>query len=136
MRPCAIAAFTAIGQNGCSGILRSAVMGMSKEPAGCVMRRASCAPIAVAIATPAAVPHLTAYARKLWPALAGVDWTHGWGGRLAMTRDHYPHIHEPARGVLICLGYNGRGVARRPPHPCVQSTPASTGHSLRAYAVR
>lgn len=28
-----------------------------------------------------------------------------------MTRDQYPHIHEPARGVLICLGYNGRGVA-------------------------
>lgn len=63
------------------------------------------------IAAPAAVPHLTAYARKLWPVLAGVDWTHGWGGRLAMTRDHYPHVHEPARGVLICLGYNGRGVA-------------------------
>jgi glycine/D-amino acid oxidase-like deaminating enzyme len=30
---------------------------------------------------------------------------------LAMTADHYPHIHEPAAGVLICLGYNGRGVA-------------------------
>jgi glycine/D-amino acid oxidase-like deaminating enzyme len=28
-----------------------------------------------------------------------------------MTRDHYPHIHEPARGVIHCLGYNGRGVA-------------------------
>ena len=28
-----------------------------------------------------------------------------------MTRDHYPHVHEPARGVLICVGYNGRGVA-------------------------
>jgi glycine/D-amino acid oxidase-like deaminating enzyme len=25
--------------------------------------------------------------------------------------DHYPHIHEPADGVLVCLGYNGRGVA-------------------------
>ncbi len=28
-----------------------------------------------------------------------------------MTRDHYPHVHAPAAGVLICLGYNGRGVA-------------------------
>jgi glycine/D-amino acid oxidase-like deaminating enzyme len=63
------------------------------------------------ITAPGAIPHLTAYARKLWPVLAGVDWTHGWGGRLAMTFDHYPHVHEPARGVLICLGYNGRGVA-------------------------
>lgn len=57
------------------------------------------------------IPHLTRYARKLWPILAGVEWTHAWGGQLAMTRDHYPHVHEPAQGVLICLGYNGRGVA-------------------------
>lgn len=28
-----------------------------------------------------------------------------------MTQDHYPHIHEPAAGVTVCLGYNGRGVA-------------------------
>jgi glycine/D-amino acid oxidase-like deaminating enzyme len=30
---------------------------------------------------------------------------------LAITLDHYPHIHEPAPGVTVCLGYNGRGVA-------------------------
>jgi glycine/D-amino acid oxidase-like deaminating enzyme len=63
------------------------------------------------IDTPAAIPHLTRYAAKLWPVLKGAEWTHAWGGRLAMTRDHYPHVHEPAAGVLICLGYNGRGVA-------------------------
>jgi len=63
------------------------------------------------IDTPAAIPHLTRYAAKLWPDLGAVEWTHAWGGRLAMTRDHYPHVHEPAPGVLICLGYNGRGVA-------------------------
>jgi glycine/D-amino acid oxidase-like deaminating enzyme len=28
-----------------------------------------------------------------------------------MTPDQYPHIHEPAEDVLICLGYNGRGIA-------------------------
>jgi glycine/D-amino acid oxidase-like deaminating enzyme len=55
--------------------------------------------------------HLTDYARRLWPALRGVEWTHAWGGRLAMTRDHYPHLHEPAPGIIACLGYNGRGVA-------------------------
>lgn len=55
--------------------------------------------------------HLLAYARELWPILEGVRWSHAWGGRLAMTRDHYPHVHEPAPGVLACLGYNGRGVA-------------------------
>jgi glycine/D-amino acid oxidase-like deaminating enzyme len=57
------------------------------------------------------IPHLTAYARTLWPALAETKWTHAWGGRLAMTRDQYPHIHEPDDGVLACLGYNGRGIA-------------------------
>ncbi len=55
--------------------------------------------------------HLLRYARTLWPALGEPPWTHAWGGRLAMTVDHYPHVHEPAPGVSVCLGYNGRGVA-------------------------
>lgn len=59
----------------------------------------------------APLSHLTAYAESLWPGLRGIAWTHAWGGRLAMTRDQYPHIHEPAPGVIACLGYNGRGVA-------------------------
>ncbi|MGC1524290.1 MAG: FAD-binding oxidoreductase, partial [Steroidobacteraceae bacterium] len=63
------------------------------------------------IFTTSAIPHLLAYAKVLWPALGGIPWTHAWGGRLAMTADHYPHVHEPADGILICLGYNGRGVA-------------------------
>jgi glycine/D-amino acid oxidase-like deaminating enzyme len=63
------------------------------------------------IASTSAAAHLLAYALRLWPSLREVAWTHAWGGRLAMTRDQYPHIHEPARGVLVCLGFNGRGVA-------------------------
>lgn len=63
------------------------------------------------ISSTSALPHLIAYARRLWPVLQQVQWTHAWGGRLAMTRDQYPHVHEPAEGVLVCLGYNGRGVA-------------------------
>lgn len=55
--------------------------------------------------------YLMDYATTLWPALAGVNWTHGWSGQIAATKDHYPHVHEPAEGVLVCLGYNGRGVA-------------------------
>jgi glycine/D-amino acid oxidase-like deaminating enzyme len=54
---------------------------------------------------------LSAYAARLWPQLRGVAWTHGWNGRIAATTDHYPHVHEPAPGLLACLGYNGRGVA-------------------------
>lgn len=54
---------------------------------------------------------LTTYAASLWPELKDVTWQHVWGGRLAMTWDHYPHVHELAPGVHAALGYNGRGVA-------------------------
>lgn len=47
----------------------------------------------------------------LYPSLRGVRWQYRWGGRLAVTKDHLPHLHEPAPGLLAGLGYNGRGVA-------------------------
>jgi glycine/D-amino acid oxidase-like deaminating enzyme len=59
----------------------------------------------------AQIKPLLAYAKRLWPSLDPLPWTHVWGGQLAMTTDHYPHVHEPEPGVTICLGYNGRGVA-------------------------
>ena len=61
--------------------------------------------------TPEQMAFLVRYALRLWPQLRSFPWTHGWNGQLAVTTDHYPHIHEPAEGVLVCLGYNGRGVA-------------------------
>ena len=63
------------------------------------------------IRNPNAVAYLMRYAERLWPVLRGTAWTHGWNSRLAMTADHYPHVHEPAPGVLAYLGCNGRGVA-------------------------
>jgi len=60
---------------------------------------------------PDTLRYLIAYTARLWPTLKGVAWTHGWSGRIAYTPDHYPHIHEPDENVLVCLGYNGRGVA-------------------------
>lgn len=60
---------------------------------------------------PSAVAYLMRYAIRLWPALKGVHWTHGWNSRLAMTADHTPHVHEPGPGALVYLGCNGRGVA-------------------------
>jgi glycine/D-amino acid oxidase-like deaminating enzyme len=63
------------------------------------------------ISRPDELKHLTEYAVRLWPALRDARWTHGWSGQLAITTDHYPHIHEPDETVLVCLGYNGRGVA-------------------------
>ncbi len=55
--------------------------------------------------------HLVAYAGRLWPQLKDVAWTHGWFGQVAITADHYPHLHEPAPNAHLALGYNGRGVA-------------------------
>ena len=63
------------------------------------------------IRDPAPVEYLMRYAERLWPGVRGVRWTHGWNSRLAMTADHYPHVHEPGPGALVYLGCNGRGVA-------------------------
>jgi glycine/D-amino acid oxidase-like deaminating enzyme len=40
-----------------------------------------------------------------------VRYDYHWGGLVAMTGDHLPHLHELAPGLLAGLGYNGRGVA-------------------------
>jgi glycine/D-amino acid oxidase-like deaminating enzyme len=63
------------------------------------------------ITEPRELRYLVDYACRLWPALRGIGWTHGWSGQLAITQDHYPHVHEPHDDALVCLGYNGRGVA-------------------------
>ena len=48
---------------------------------------------------------------RIFPSLRGVDWPYFWGGRIALTPDRIPHLHEPAPGMIAGLGYNGRGVA-------------------------
>jgi glycine/D-amino acid oxidase-like deaminating enzyme len=63
------------------------------------------------ISDPSAIGYLMDYAVRLWPALRGISWTHGWNSRLAMTADHFPHVHVPGPGALVYLGCNGRGVA-------------------------
>lgn len=63
------------------------------------------------ICRPQEIAYLTDYAQRLWPELSDVRWTHGWNSRLAITKDHWPHIHEPAENALVYLGCNGRGVA-------------------------
>jgi glycine/D-amino acid oxidase-like deaminating enzyme len=55
--------------------------------------------------------HLITYAARLWPVLGDVEWTHWWNGQFALTPDFYPRLHAPAPGLLIGLGYSGRGVA-------------------------
>lgn len=50
-------------------------------------------------------------ALKLFPQLESANWSYQWGGRMAVTREHLPHLHEPAPGLTAGLGFNGRGVA-------------------------
>ena len=55
--------------------------------------------------------HVVASLTKLFPQVGEIGCEFFWGGRVAMTLDHVPHLHEPAPGLLAGLGYNGRGVA-------------------------
>ena len=50
-------------------------------------------------------------AESVFPSLRGVNWKYQWGGQIAITADRVPHIHEPQAGLIMGLGYNGRGVA-------------------------
>lgn len=50
-------------------------------------------------------------AERIFPMLTNTRWAFRWSGRIAVTQDHLPHLHEPAPGIFAGLGYNGRGVA-------------------------
>ncbi|MEO1192966.1 MAG: FAD-binding oxidoreductase [Pseudomonadota bacterium] len=49
--------------------------------------------------------------RRLFPQVGSIDFDHYWGGKVAMTVSHLPHVGELAPGITAALGYNGRGVA-------------------------
>jgi glycine/D-amino acid oxidase-like deaminating enzyme len=49
--------------------------------------------------------------QEIYPQLQGIAFEYHWGGLVAMTQDHLPHLHELAPGLLAGLGYNGRGIA-------------------------
>lgn len=49
-------------------------------------------------------------AESVFPSLKGLRWDHHWGGRLGMTRDSLPQLHELAPNVYAGIGFNGRGI--------------------------
>jgi glycine/D-amino acid oxidase-like deaminating enzyme len=55
--------------------------------------------------------HLERAAQLMFPQLKGTEYEFRWAGRIAITRNFLPHVHVPAEGVTIALGYNGRGIA-------------------------
>ena len=54
--------------------------------------------------------HIERVTKKMFPALSDCPIEHRWCGRVAVTRDFLPHIHEPKPGLLIDIGCMGRGV--------------------------
>ena len=50
-------------------------------------------------------------ARSLFPEAGDIEFEFSWNGKVAVTTDHYPHLHELAPDLCAGLGYNGRGVA-------------------------
>ena len=67
--------------------------------------------------------HLERVLAKLYPQAAGIPFEYRWCGRVAVTRDYLPHLHEPEPGLLIDIGCQGRGVG-------LQTT---MGQALAAY---
>jgi glycine/D-amino acid oxidase-like deaminating enzyme len=54
--------------------------------------------------------HLERALHRLFPMLSRVPIAHRWFGRVAMTADHLPHLHEPRPGLLMSAGCQGRGI--------------------------
>lgn len=49
--------------------------------------------------------------QQMFPQIGAVSWEYAWGGFIAVTSDHYPHLNQLDEGIVAGLGYNGRGVA-------------------------
>ena len=55
---------------------------------------------------------LKGFVRDWFPSLAGIRFTHEWGGPLGMPRDWHPTIaFDPATGIATARGYIGHGVS-------------------------
>ncbi|HEV7260484.1 MAG TPA: FAD-binding oxidoreductase [Bosea sp. (in: a-proteobacteria)] len=54
--------------------------------------------------------HLERVIGKMYPQAKGVPFEYRWCGRVALTRDFLPHLHEPEPGLLVDIGCMGRGV--------------------------
>jgi len=54
--------------------------------------------------------HLERVVSSMFPTAANAPIAYRWCGRVALTRDFLPHLHEPAPGLLVDIGCMGRGV--------------------------
>lgn len=84
-----------------------------KSPDGRVMLggRASFSSRGTGVRSAADYAILERVLRELFPPLEEIGISHRWTGLVCITPDFLPHYHEPAPGIHIVLGFNGRGVA-------------------------
>ena len=61
--------------------------------------------------SPSTLAAIARAAERRFPMLGRIEWKHAWCGRIDMTLDEMPRIHQPEPGLWTVLGYNGRGVA-------------------------
>lgn len=54
--------------------------------------------------------HLEHAMFRLFPFLKGIAIQKRWFGRVAMTLDHLPHLHEPEKGLVVAAGCQGSGI--------------------------
>jgi glycine/D-amino acid oxidase-like deaminating enzyme len=54
--------------------------------------------------------HLERVVGKMYPQAKDLRIDYRWCGRVALTRDFLPHLHEPEPGLLVDIGCMGRGV--------------------------
>lgn len=54
--------------------------------------------------------HLERVVGKMYPQAKDLPFDFRWCGRVALTRDFLPHLHEPEPGLLVDIGCMGRGV--------------------------
>ncbi|MGD9919138.1 MAG: NAD(P)/FAD-dependent oxidoreductase [Paenirhodobacter sp.] len=55
--------------------------------------------------------NLRRIAGEMFPQIGAVPFEHAWGGFVAMTASHLPHLTPLGAGVMSATGYNGRGLA-------------------------
>lgn len=69
--------------------------------------------------------HLERVVGKMFPQVKGLPFAYRWGGRVALTADMLPHLHEPQPGLIIDIGCLGRGVGLQ----------TAMGAALASYAM-
>ena len=54
--------------------------------------------------------HIRKQVAEIYPALAGIEFTHAWGGYVGITMPRFPFVRQVAPNITTIGGYSGHGV--------------------------